>query len=70
MNAGDEARMRRNYVSNMYSGLGWKERVANMPPDQITAIYLRARQDNRKPKSELTKKSEIQSDQDGQLRLW
>lgn len=36
-----EARHRRNVVSNMYDGPRWKERVASMPPDQVTAIYLK-----------------------------
>lgn len=36
-----EARHRRNVVSNMYDGSRWKERVASMPPDQVTAIYLK-----------------------------
>ena len=51
MNRDQEARDRRNYVSNMYPYFGWHEKVAGMSTDQITAIYLRAIRDENKPKA-------------------
>jgi hypothetical protein len=41
MKADEEARHRRNVVSSMYDNDTWHERVAHMPPEQVTAIYLR-----------------------------
>ena len=41
MNQEEEDRHRRNVVSQMYDGPRWQERVAGMPREQITAIFLR-----------------------------
>ena len=66
MNQAQEARARRNYVSNMYPYPGWHEKVATMPADQVLAIYLRFIRDGQKPKPELPEelKPDIQEDQD------
>lgn len=32
---------RRYYVEQMYPGPTWKKRVANMPDNQVFAIYMR-----------------------------
>lgn len=66
MNPEQEARARRNYVSNMYPGLAWKEKVAEWGPDRITAVYLRFIRDSQKPKPETPEELEhdIQKDQD------
>lgn len=45
-----EARMRRNYVSNMYPGLKWKADVAEWGQDRVNAVYLRFIRDDQKPK--------------------
>jgi hypothetical protein len=45
-----EGRFRRKYVADMYDGARWKERVAMMPRDQITAIYLRFIQNPSQPR--------------------
>ena len=76
MNAEREARARRNYVSNLYDGPRWKEQVAGMPTDQVTAIYLRAIRDGqtpKKPKPEPSPERDIpkdEDDQDDQLGLF
>lgn len=31
----------REYVKQLYPGPGWTRKVNNMPEDQVTAIYLR-----------------------------
>ena len=41
MNQEEEDRHRRNIVSGMYDNDKWHARVAGMPTDQVTAIYLR-----------------------------
>jgi len=40
---------KRGYVEKMYSGPGWKKKVAQMPDGQIFAIYTR---DQRKKEAE------------------
>lgn len=75
MNPEQEARARRNYVSNMYPGLAWKEKVANWPTDRITAVYLRFIRDSQKPKPETPEElerdiREENDDQDDQLELF
>jgi hypothetical protein len=42
-----ETRKRREYVAGLYEGPKWKTRVAKMPAHQITAIYLRAQEDEK-----------------------
>jgi hypothetical protein len=42
-----ETRKRREYVAGLYGGPKWKTRVAKMPAHQITAIYLRAQEDEK-----------------------
>ena len=32
--------MMRHYISDLYTGVGWKERVALMPDGQVKAIYF------------------------------
>lgn len=68
-NPDQEARARRNYVSNMYTGLAWKEKVAHMPSDQVLAIYLRFIRDGQKPKSETPDKPDTK-EEDNQFRLF
>lgn len=73
MNQDEENRARRNYVSNLYPGLSWKERVAEMGTDRVTAIYLRAIRDGQKPKPEPPPErdiSEDEDDEDDQLELF
>lgn len=76
MNPEQEARARRNYVSNMYPYPGWHEKVAGMSTEQITAIYLRFIRDDQRPKPETPEKLEhdIQADpeepDDNQFRLF
>lgn len=41
MNQEEEYRHRRNVVSKMYDNDKWHARVAGMPTDQVTAIYLK-----------------------------
>lgn len=36
----EDAERKRAYVADLYSGPNWKKRVAQMPDDRITAIYL------------------------------
>lgn len=35
-----DAEKKRAYVAGLYSAPGWKRRVANMPDNRITAIFL------------------------------
>lgn len=35
----------RNYLSSLYPGYSWQERVAKMPNDQVIAIYRRFQRD-------------------------
>ena len=41
MNQQEEYTHRRNVVASMYDNDTWRERVAGMPRDQITAIFLK-----------------------------
>jgi hypothetical protein len=78
MSQDKENRDRRNYVSRMYPGLAWQEKVANWPTDRITAVYLRFIRDSQKPKPETPEELERdiredqddQDDQDDQLELF
>lgn len=70
-----EAVTRRNYVSGMYPGPKWSERVSHMADDQVTAIYLRFIRDAQSPRPETPEKleqdmREIQENQDHQIRLF
>jgi len=47
----DTDRMRA-YVSNLYSGPNWKQKVARMPDNQVTAIYLKHERDGEASESE------------------
>lgn len=44
----DSAR-KRLYVSDLYPGPRWKKKVARMPDEQITAIYLKHQSDGQRP---------------------
>lgn len=48
----DELRMRRNVVSQMYDNDTWHARVAAMPTDQVTAVYLKYVQNPNQPRPE------------------
>lgn len=52
---------KREYVSGMYRGKGWKTKVKQMTDAQIVAIYLR---EIRKPKKEEPKPPEESTDDD------
>lgn len=39
----------RSYISDKYPGLGWKQKVASMPTNQVIAVYKSFM--NRKPKA-------------------
>ena len=44
---------KRNALLKAYDGYSWHERVANMPEDQVIAVYLRFERDgwpNKEPK--------------------
>lgn len=45
------AAQQRAYVSDLYSGRGWKHRVSKMPDSQITAIYLKHQSDGDPPEA-------------------
>lgn len=64
MNREEEARHRRNVVSGMYDGPRWKERVAGMPPDQITAIYLRFIANPNQPRPDTPEALDIELNKD------
>lgn len=49
---------KRTYVTAMYPGKGWKNKVKHMSDIQVTAIYLKA-QANPKPKKEKKDEDEI-----------
>lgn len=40
---------KRQYVANLYSGSSWKRRVARMPMNQVTAIFLKHQTDGESP---------------------
>ena len=42
----------RQYVSDLYPSPGWKARVAEMPTQQIFAIYYSSKKHKRKPVKE------------------
>jgi hypothetical protein len=65
MNDEQEKRQRRDFVAKLYSGWAWKEKVANMPTEQVTAIYLRCQRDDQKPKPE-----KVESNAHNELRLF
>lgn len=52
MNQEEEYRHRRNVVSQMYDNDTWHERVAHMPREQVTAIFLRYVANPVKPRPE------------------
>lgn len=41
---------KRTYVSGIYPGKNWKNKVKHMSDVQVTAIYLRMKADGDKPK--------------------
>lgn len=54
-----DAEKKRAYVSDLYPGPKWKRRVARMPDNTITAIYLDHQDEGRLPKhKESSKKTE------------
>lgn len=36
---------KRKYLTSLYPGYSWHERVANMSPEQVVAVYLRFQRD-------------------------
>jgi|1185.fasta_scaffold304872_2 hypothetical protein len=67
MSEAQEKRKRRDFVAKLYPGDAWKEKVASMPTEQITAIYLRCIRDAQKPKPD---KVERKPDTADELRLF
>lgn len=67
-------RERRNIVSRMYDNDTWHERVAHMPTEQITAIYLKYIQNVNQPRPtsfEELEEAELKSpDSYSELRLF
>lgn len=68
--------MERDYVANYYGpkAIFWMERVAGMPTDQVTAIYLRFQQNTPPPSNRdkpLPLKTEkLEKPDDDDLRLF
>lgn len=60
MNREEELRHRRNMVSQMYDNDTWHERVAGMPEDQVTAIYLRLIANPMQPRPETPEALDIE----------
>lgn len=50
----DDIHRKRAFVSDLYSGPGWKSKVKKMSDKQVVAIYLKeqAKADTPKPKKE------------------
>lgn len=46
-----DAERKRAYVSDLYSGKGWKHKVSKMSDDQIVAIYLKHQNDGKEPEA-------------------
>lgn len=44
-----DAAKKRAYVSDLYSGKGWKHKVSRMHDDQVVAIYLKHQGDGEDP---------------------
>jgi hypothetical protein len=68
---------KRKYLTSLYPGYSWHERVANMPPDQVIAVYLRVQRDGfprqePKPNAELKLEEPKQQNKqdDDQIRLF
>jgi hypothetical protein len=38
---------KREALKGAYSGAAWQEKVRNMTPDQVTAVYLRLKSQNK-----------------------
>lgn len=36
---------KREYLTSLYPGYSWHEKVANMPEERVTAVYLRFKRD-------------------------
>lgn len=74
MNQEQEMRHRRNIVSQMYDNTRWHERVAHMPTEQITAIFLKYVANPNKPRPvsfEALEEAELKSpDTYSELRLF
>jgi len=51
----DDIEMKRAYVTDLYPGRRWKEKVRKMPDAQVIAIYLR---EHERPKQSKPKESE------------
>jgi len=51
--------LKRQYVSNLYRGTGWKKSVEKMPDDQITTIYLKHIREGKMPDEDV----EIENEQ-------
>jgi hypothetical protein len=50
---------KRAYVSDMYPGKRWKNKVKHMSDIQVTAIYLKEQAKQDKPKKETNNDDEI-----------
>jgi hypothetical protein len=67
---------KRKYLTSLYPGYSWHERVANMSPEQVVAVYLRFQRDgfprqepklNQDLKLEEPKKQNKSDDDQGKL---
>lgn len=68
---------KRKYLTSLYPGYSWHEKVANMSPEQVVAVYLRFTRDgppNLEPKLNPNLKSEEPKQQadhgDDQMHLF
>lgn len=41
----EKLRKERNFVSQLYPGLPWQAKVANMPTEKVTALYIKYKDD-------------------------
>jgi len=55
----DDINRKRAYVSDLYSGPGWKRKVKNMSDKQVVAIYLKSQAEANKPKPKEEPKDDI-----------
>lgn len=66
----EQLRHERDVVAGMYDAMGWREKVATMPTDQVTAIYLRHLRDNWKPAQEIPVVRPIEPPEEPQGKLF
>ncbi len=45
----NDLEQKRNYIYKMYPGYRWHNKVMNMPPAQVIAIYQKMKNKNQKP---------------------